>query len=278
MSVPDRLSARPLLLGVVHLPPLPGAPGASVPASFLSRAVADARTLFEAGFHGVVVENHGDAPFFKDHVPPETVAAMAIACRAVREVAPEGCAVGVNVLRNDTLAAVGIAAAAQLDFLRVNVLTGAVVADQGLIEGRAAEVLRARARLAPWVRILADVRVKHAAPLASRPLAEEVADLVGRGGADWLIVTGARTGAATDLGGVAEVRAAARGTPVIVGSGVTAQTAAATARAADGMIVGTALKFDGVVGNPVDPVRAHALVEASKSVEESRRGSSTDFD
>src|SRR5262245_62009224 len=105
----DPWGRRPLLLGVVHLPPLPGAPRAASMAEVLSRASEDAAAYAEAGFDGVVVENYGDAPYFPGAVPPETVAAMSVATASVRRALPRGLLAGVNVLRNDALAAVAVA-------------------------------------------------------------------------------------------------------------------------------------------------------------------------
>jgi membrane complex biogenesis BtpA family protein len=255
---------------MVHLLPLPGSPGwvragrAGRTEDPVARAVADAERLLEAGFDGVVVENHGDAPFHARRVPPETVAAMAVAAAAVRRALGPGPLVGVNVLRNDARAALAIAAAAALDLVRVNVLSGAVVADQGIVEGEAAEVLRDRERLAPGVRILADVAVKHAAPLAPRDVGEEARDLVGRGGADALLVSGGRTGAPADRGRLLAVRAAVPGTPVLVASGVTADDVGAWLEIADGVLVGTSLKQGGVTDAPVDPERAQRFVGAAR--------------
>src|SRR5713101_4601014 len=121
---------RPAIIGMVHLLPLPGAPRwAGSMEEALARAVEDARALAEGGVDGVMVENFGDAPFYPDHVPPETVAAMTRAARAVVEAVPVP--VGVNVLRNDTAAALAIAVAVGARFIRVNVHTGAMWTDQG---------------------------------------------------------------------------------------------------------------------------------------------------
>jgi membrane complex biogenesis BtpA family protein len=232
-------------------------------AEVLRRARADAAAYRAAGFDGLVVENYGDAPFWKDRVPPETVAATALAAAAARDAAP-GLAVGANVLRNDARAALAVAAAAGLDFVRVNVLAGAVATDQGLVEGRAAEVLRERARLCPGVRVLADVRVKHGRPLAERPIGDEARDLVGRGGADAVIVTGERTGAPAAPSDLDAVRAACPHATLLVGSGASPETVRGLLRVADGVIVGTAVKRGGATEAPVDPRRARAFVRAAR--------------
>ncbi|MEB3322705.1 MAG: BtpA/SgcQ family protein [Synechococcaceae cyanobacterium] len=252
------------LIGVVHLPPLPGSPGWGGDLAAVERfALADAAAYREAGADGLIVENLGDAPYFPGPVPPETVAAMARLTRAVVAAAGD-LPVGVNVLRNDALAALAVAVAAGARFLRVNVLTGATVTDQGLIEGCAAALLRRRRLLeAAEVLILADVLVKHGAPLAPLGLEEAVRDTLARGGADGVIVSGAGTGrptAAKDLEQArAEVARLGAGAPVLVGSGVAPAVAPGLLGCCDGMIVGSALKREGVLDRPVDPERVRAL-------------------
>lgn len=250
---------RPLLIGVVHLGATPGAPrfGGDV-ARLLDAARRDASALAAGGADALCVENFGDAPFHAERVPPETVAAMAMAVELVRAevgVLP----VGVNVLRNDARAALGLCAATGAAFLRVNVHVGAMVTDQGLVEGRAAETLRERARLCPGALLLADVHVKHAAPLVPRPIEEAAAEALSRGLADALIVSGPRTGAAPDPGELARVREHAPPAPLLVGSGLEPGNAAALLRVADGALVGTALKRDGRVQAPVDLERVRRL-------------------
>lgn len=263
-------TARPLawcesdvaVIGMLHAPPLPGAARARHTATDCRQAVlADARALVEGGVDALLLENFGDAPFHPGRVPVETVAHLTALAAAVR--AEFDLPLGINVLRNDGCAALAIAHAVGAQFIRVNVLTSARLTDQGIVQGIAHRLLRLRRRLdADQVQIFADVDVKHSAPLVPRPLEDEVHELVERGGADGLIVTGSRTGAAVDLQTLAVVRAAAPRCPVLVGSGVTAENAAQLASLADGLIVGTALKAKGQVAGPVRPRRVRHLLEA----------------
>jgi len=251
------------LIGMVHLGPLPGAPRFSGDLdAVLAAALADARALEEAGFDAVLVENYGDAPFYADDVPKITVAALARAVTEVRHAVPMP--VGVNVLRNDALAAVAIAAATGAAFIRVNLLTWSMHTDQGPIAGRAAEVARLRASLGAPLQILADVFVKHASPPPGLTLEQAAADTWERAGADGLIVTGAATGQPASLDDLRRVKAAAPGALVYAGSGVTAESVAEVLRAADGIIAGTALKREGVTASPVDPGRARAFAAAAR--------------
>jgi membrane complex biogenesis BtpA family protein len=248
-------SARPAFIGVVHLLPTPGSPGFGGRfEAVLERAVLDARALIEGGCDALIVENFGDVPFFAGSVPPETVASMSLALASVIALAGER-PVGVNVLRNDVRSALGLCAATAARFVRVNVHTGAAVTDQGVIEGRAAETLRERARLCPAVAILADVHVKHATPLGSETLVEAALDARSRGAADALILTGPRTGLPPARAALLEVRERLGSCPLLIGSGLGEQDVQELLALVDGAIVGTALKRSGRVEEPVEEAR-----------------------
>ena len=259
---------RKALIGVVHLLPLPGSPrwlGDMGPV--LERARREAAVLASEGAGGVIVENFGDAPFHPGPVGPETVAAMTLAVGAVMETVD--IPVGINVLRNDPRSAIAIAAAAGADFVRANVHYGVMVADEGLVQGAAHDTLRYRRLLGVQerVKIFADVLVKHASPLGADDAAHVARETVLRGLADALIVTGSATGVSASADDVKTVRSAAPpGVPVLVGSGVDEGNAARLLEHADGAIVGTSLKVDGVVSNPVDPGRVRRLAEVLQSL------------
>ncbi len=248
---------------MLHLGPLPGAPAfAGDLDAVIDAAVADARILADSGFDALGIENFGDAPFYADDVPDVTVAAMT---RAVVEVAAAvDLPLCVNVLRNDVSAALAVAAATGAAFVRVNVLSGMMWTDQGPIVGRAAEVVRLRAAIAPDTRILADVMVKHAVPPPGTTLAQAAEELAGRGGADAVVVSGTTTGRPPTLPTVKEVREAVPGTPIYIGSGATTRNVGRFLEVADGVIVGTALKSQAVTTNPVDPKRAQAFVAGAR--------------
>jgi membrane complex biogenesis BtpA family protein len=261
----DRPGSPYRIVGVVHLPALPGTvrgPSASDMTGILEHARRDAAAWAAGGADAIIVENFGDVPFRKDRVGPETIAAMTLAVAAV--IAESGLPTGVNVLRNDVEGAVGIAAATGARFVRANVYVGAAMTDQGVIEGRAAAVQTLVRRLGAEIDVWADVDVKHAAPLAPRPLGEQAEDAVARGLAHAVIVSGKGTGQPTNPADVSDVRAAIHDSPIYIGSGATVETLPDLLAVADGAIVGTAAKVDGKLGNPVDPDRVRALVAASR--------------
>ncbi len=252
---------NPGAIGMVHLQALPGSPAYEGNlAAVTAAALTDASALFEAGIRAVMVENYYDVPFYPTKVPAETVAAMTAIISSLSNEFPE-MAWGVNVLRNDAASALGIAVATGARFIRVNVHVGAMVTDQGSIEGKAWETLRLRRHLeADDVGILADVRVKHARPLAERPLGEEAQDLRLRGQADAVIVTGAATGSGASAQDVITVREALPDCPLLVGSGMKASTVSDFFPAADGCIIGSALKV-------TDPDTGKPVVSVAKTVE-----------
>lgn len=251
------------IVGMIHLLPLPGSPryGGGL-RSVRERALADARALTAGGIDAIALENFGDAPFYPGRVPAHVVANLTAIAAEVRAIVKVP--LGINVLRNDGLSALSIAHAIGANFIRVNILSGARVTDQGIIQGNAHELQRLRAELgAQAVRVFADVDVKHSAPLGERrAIEDEVDDTIDRGLADAVIVSGAGTGKATDLRLVKRVKAAAGATPVFVGSGVTAKTIRQFLVQCDGVIVGTALKVDGIATNSVDVKRVEAMMKA----------------
>lgn len=251
------------MIGMIHLPPLPGSPGYDGDRNAIRKRVArDAAALEAGGIDAIMLENFGDTPFYPDRVPRHVVADIAALAETLRgEVSVP---VGVNVLRNDVQSALGIAAATGGAFVRVNVHTGARLTDQGIVQGTAHETLRLRDSLDTDVAVLADIDVKHSAALAERSLEATLGDLIERGGADAVVVSGTGTGAAVDtevLNRVVDCRDD-RGfdVPVLIGSGVTPQTAPDLLSVADGAIVGTALKRGSETTAPVDEAAVERLV------------------
>lgn len=258
------------VIGVVHLPPLPGSPGfAGGMDALLERARRDAAAYAAGGVDGIIVENFGDAPFLKEGLPPEAIAAFTLCAAAAGEEA--ALPLGINALRNDARAALGIALATGAAFIRVNVHAGLVATDQGLIEGRAAETLRARAALGADVEILADVHVKHGRPLFCDSLVQAAHDLVHRAGAEALVVSGAATGSPTDPKHLEELRAALPDATIFAGSGVRASDLARIFEHANGVIVGTALKRGGATAAAVDRARVRRFVRAAHAARAAKR-------
>ena len=260
----------PKLIGVIHLPALAGAPSANQLSAekILERAchlaVQEARVLERAGFEALIIENYGDGPFFKAAVPAETTASMAVIAQTVK--ASVKIPIGLNFLRNDAASALATAAVTGCEFIRVNVLSGVVATDQGLIEGCAAELLRDRTRLRSSVMIFADAHVKHAKTLSSDDLATMIEDLVLRAQADAVIVTGKGTGKSVDMLELEEAATACRsvGAPLYVGSGSTPENISELRRFCDGVIVSSSLRKMGIAGAPLDLKAVSAFVRAYK--------------
>ena len=255
---------RKAVIGVIHLRALPGSPdydGASMDA-LLAHALSEAERYRAGGLDGLIVENHGDIPFAKPaDLGPETAACMAVITQAVRTATR--LPVGVNVLANGAVQALAVAKAAGAAFIRVNQWANAYVANEGFMEGRAAEAARYRAWLhARNVKIFADVHVKHGAHAitADRSI-QELARDVEFFDADVAIATGQRTG---DSATTEELRTIAAGTslPVAVGSGVNPANVGDILSVADAVIVASYLKQDCVWWNEVDPDRVATFMQA----------------
>jgi uncharacterized protein len=251
------------IIGVVHLLPLPTSPrwGGSLSA-IIDRAEQEAVALVSGGVDGIIVENFFDAPFPKSRVDPAVVSAMTtVVSRLMHLVAVP---IGINVLRNDSLSAMAIASCTGAAFIRVNVLSGVMATDQGLIEGCAYELLRYRRELGTNVKIMADVLVKHAQPLSSSDLTTAVGDTIDRGLADAIILSGLATGKPPSLEDLQVAKAAAGDTPILVGSGADCNNINSLMQFADGAIVSSSLKRQGKIENSIDPIRVSQFVEAMR--------------
>ncbi len=256
---------RPII-GVIHVPALPGSPRFTGDLKAIGdRVRRDALALQEGGAAGMILENFGDAPFYPERVEPVTVAFMTTLALVAREAV--NLPLGINVLRNDAAAALAVAAAGGGIFIRVNIHTGAALTDQGLLQGRAHDTLRLREHYRAGIAVFADVAVKHAAPLAPRPVEEEAEETARRGLADALILTGPMTGKAVDLSRLEAVKRRLPEVPLLAGSGVTPESARQVLQFADGLIAGTCLKQGGLVEAPVDPEAVKRLVAATEDLD-----------
>ncbi len=249
------------VIGVVHLLPLPTSPqwGGSLK-TVLDRAEQEAVALASGGVDGIIVENFFDAPFTSGQVDPAVISAMSLIVQRLMHMVT--LPIGINVLRNDAQSALAIATCTNAQFIRVNVLTGVMATDQGLIEGCAYELLRYRRALGSDVKIFADVLVKHARPLSSPNLTVAVQDTIERGLADAIILSGWATGSPPSLEDLELAKAAANHTPVFIGSGANWENVATLMQAADGVITSSSLKRHGRRDQPIDPIRVSQFVEA----------------
>jgi uncharacterized protein len=259
-------SEKPII-GVIHLLPLPGSARYDGNLETVClRAEQEAAAYATGGVNGLIIENFFDAPFTKGRVDTATACAMSIVIKRVMAICE--LPIGVNVLRNDALTGMAVAATTGAQFIRVNVLSGAMVTDQGIIEGVAHELLLYRKHLnaQKHVRILADIMVKHANPISIGQTIEAAArDTVHRALADGIIISGVETGTAPDLEELHRARKAVPGTPIFIGSGASKENLRSLLAVADGAIVASSLKRQGVLENPVDVERVRALTAELKN-------------
>ncbi len=252
------------VIGVIHLPPLPGSPrykGES-PREIYQAGVRDALALERGGIDGIIVENASDIPFLRpDDIGPDTVAALTAAAQSVIDAV--NIPVGITCVANGAIPALAIAKAVGAKWVRVNQWVNAYVANEGLLNGDAARALRFRSAIgADDVKILADVHVKFGAHAITgdRSIAQQARD------AEWfdadvLIATGERTGDPTPVQEVVDVKSGTS-LPVIVGSGLSPNQVEPLFAQADGAIIGQWLKVDGKWWNPVDSKRVVELMTA----------------
>jgi membrane complex biogenesis BtpA family protein len=248
------------IIGMIHLAGLPGSPafdrGAGMGA-IVTRARADAEALQAGGVDAVMFGNEADRPYVLA-APPEGIAAMAAAVEAVKPVLRVP--FGVDYLW-DPVATVGLAVATGAAFAR-EIFTGVYAADMGLWRPDGARALRLRSDLGrDDLKLLFNVNAEFGTSLDARPVEERARSAVFSATADVLCVSGAMTGEGVDRSLLARVKAVAGRVPVLANTGVTIDTVATILAVADGCVVGTHFKEEGITWNPVDGARVARFME-----------------
>ena len=248
------------VIGVIHVGALPGTPRGSKSVTELVRqAKEEARIYRECRVDGVIIENMHDVPYLKGEVGPEIVAAMTAIGSEVK--AECGFPVGIQILAGANIEAMAVAHAAGLDFIRAEGYAYAHVADEGLIEASAAKLLRYRKMIgAERVQVWTDVKKKHSAHAITADVSlGQTAETIEFMGADCVIVTGSVTGEAPQVADVKEAKTHCH-LPVFLGSGISESNIDQFYNEADGFIIGTYFKVDGLWSNTVDPTRVTQFI------------------
>lgn len=258
----ERLGKQKIVIGMVHLLPLPGSPefGGSFQA-VRDKALRDACTLAEGGVDGLLVQNRGDRAFPLDHAYPETIAAMTlIVDEVVCAVRDAGVAVGVQLLRYDIPAALAVAQICGADFIRAGALIGSTYSAQGIMHARPAEWWHYRQRIgAESITAIAEIASMHYRSVGDVPLSTLAADAVYHGRADAVGI--ADPDVDKMLGWAEEIKANSPGIPIILGGYTNRENIACLLAVADGAIVGSAFEHGGRGGEiDVEAVKAYMAV------------------
>ena len=248
------------IIGMLHLLPLPGSPNYFGDLTkVIDRAKQDLENLLEGGINTVNIENYGDVPFSKNPAKPITVSAFT---KIVSHLESEyDFDFGVQVMRNDAISGLSIAEITGASFIRVNVLTGAVVAEEGIIEGDARSLMDLKKQLNSRVQVFADVLVKHAVPLGNQDLRLTAKATIERNLADGIILTGDITGEEASVEDVILLKQEIN-KPILIGSGINKDNVNVFLEHCDGVIVGTSLKKDNQTNNPISAINVKEFVKS----------------
>ncbi|MDR3173078.1 MAG: BtpA/SgcQ family protein [Treponema sp.] len=240
---------KKFVIGMVHCLPLPGTAAYDGDSRrIFKQAVEDAKTLEESGVDAVIVENMGDTPF-SIKLSTAQISALSTAVAKVRETVK--IPIGVDAAFNDYEASIAIAHINGCQFVRIPVFVDTVLFTDGIINPCARECLLYRKNMGALnLMILGDVQVKHTHNLISQVPIEESAKNAADCGADAVIITGSTVGAETPIEMIAKAKKVVK-IPVIAGSGVNAKNINEQLNIADGAIIGSSLKKDGIITNPI---------------------------
>lgn len=255
------LFSSPAIIGMIHVEALPGTPRHQhSPQQIIDQAVAEAERYALCGIHGIAIENMHDIPYLNGAVGPEVTALMTAIGREIKRVVNIPC--GIQILAGANQQAMAAALAAGLDFVRAEGFVFAHVADEGIIESNAGELLRYRKQIgAEHIPVFTDIKKKHSAHAITADVSlEETAHAAEFFLSDGLIVTGVATGQEADISEIQRVKSAVS-LPVMVGSGVNLQNVDRYLEVCDGLIIGSWFKEHGHWTNPVDGERVKRMME-----------------
>jgi membrane complex biogenesis BtpA family protein len=264
----DLFGVKNPIIGMLHLPPMPGSPiydGKGLK-EIIDHALADVAELEAGGVDGLEIENFSDPSYYPQEVGPELVAAMAVVSDHV--IRHTKLPLGICIL-SDPKASLSVAHAVGARFIRATFFTEASVDVSGLVCPKPHELLRFRKFLDPSIKIFADVHIKHSAPLVDRPIGDSALDAK-YFLADAIIISGTHTGKDTKLDDIKAAKSSVEDFPVLVGSGFKVETAEAILQFADGAIVGTSLKIGGISSNMVDRKRVQDLMGTVKQIRKNK--------
>lgn len=255
------------VIGMCHLQALPGDPNFDQDAGMegvIEAARADLNALQTGGVDGVMFSNEFSLPYLTE-VPAATTAAMA---RVIGELYDEiQVVLGVDVLW-DPIATVDLAAAVGASFAR-EIFTGVYASDFGLWNTDYGSVARHRRMLnVENLRLLFNIVPEAAVYLAERDVVSIAKSTVFNTHPDALCVSGLTAGAKTSTQTLGRVKEAVPTTPVFANTGVRLSNVEEQLAAADGAVIGTAFKQDGVFENPVDVDRVRAMMDKVYEIRE----------
>lgn len=254
------------LVGMIHVPALPGTPGSKVNLDEIMTSVArDAVTLVESGFDALIIENMHDLPYLKRNVGPEIIASMTMVAACLRQMVDQP--IGIQILAGANHAALATALASGCQFIRAEGFAFSSVADEGLLEtADAGPLLRYRRNIgAEDIAVFADACKKHSAHAITADITfQEHVETLEFMGADGAIVTGTATGKPVRSDDLKTATESCE-LPVLVGSGVDHESVAGLLNVADAVIVGSSTKQNGDWRRPVDADAARRIVEAART-------------
>ena len=249
------------VIGVIHVGALPGTPrNTQTVSQLVDAARIEAHIYRDAGVDGLIIENMHDVPYMRGEVGPEIVSAMTAIGGEGKSAA--GFPVGIQILAGANIEAMAVAHAAGLDFIRAEGYAYAHIADEGFIQASAAKLLRYRRMIgAENIQVWTDIKKKHSAHAITADVTlGETAETVEFMGADAVIVTGNVTGRPPNSEDVKEAKANCE-LPVLLGSGINEENISEFYDDADGFIIGTFFKVEGLWSNTVDSSRVERLVK-----------------
>ncbi len=244
-------NAKPII-AMIHVQALPGTPSSEYKIDkIVEKALMEARLYKRAGVDAIAMENMHDTPYLKRDVGHEISTAMAVVAYEVKKEIQIPC--GLQILAGANKAAIAAAHSAGLDFIRAEGFVFAHVADEGIMDSDAGDLLRYRKAIgAEKIAIFTDIKKKHSShSITSDTDIAETAQAAEFFNSDGLIITGQSTGKKASTNEIELTKSKVK-LPVLIGSGINIDNVADFLTISDGLIVGSYFKENNHWGEEVN--------------------------
>ena len=261
MKIINEMKKKKLIIGMIHVDALPGTPNNKYSISqIISKAVQEAILYEQNGLDAIILENMHDVPYLNRNVGPEITASMTAIAAEVKKNISIHC--GIQILAGANLEALAVAQASGCKFIRVEGFVYSHIADEGLMNACAGELMRFRKMIgAKDIAVFADIKKKHSSHSITSDLdITDFAEACKFFQADGIIITGRSTSEEADINELKKVRKTCN-LPILIGSGITLKNIDKYWNLADGFIIGSYFKEDGNWKNAVSTDRVQAFIK-----------------
>lgn len=236
----EEFFSRKMVIGMVHLLPLPGNPAyGNNKDELVANALDDAHRLIDSGVDAIMLENFSDWPQYSTEIPLEAYSVMLNVATRIKEFCP--IPFGVNIEMNAFVQEWAMAYACNADFIRVEAFVDNRAGSFGYIEACSTPLAKLMKDYPSDTMLFTDVHTAETYGVPEVAINELAGNAINHD-ASAVIVTENDQSKKITVDDVKSMREAIGDFPILVGSGVKPDNVLDYLEYANGVIVGRGFK------------------------------------